>query len=1195
MKTQARAKRLSLILVSAVLAAPTTGYGQAPSLVASTSSPLTEATLDGARVALLLSGGVYARSISDVRDAVTVSGIAGVTIDRVGRLGDTAVTVVLDYSGHLGTAGTLTFTVGAQAIANYDGPALTAELPVTAAAAPVTASTPFGLWESSLNGTVVTLTLVGRSYERADIRSFVAVSGLTGVTVNSHFGIKRASDTEVTVELTYLGDFVAPMAADGTLTFTVQAQAIAGYDGPALTAELPVMAGIGPFSHDPDKDFNTLAAAGNTAPQGIWSDGTTMWVADNGDDKIYAYDMTTRARDHAGDFNTLYAAGNRSPGGLWSDGVTLWVSNPGAIYAHDRTTTVHVPDKDFDWWTLRDTGIIGNVAPWGLWSDGTTMWVTNAEGVTNAEDGRFSKIYAYELTTRIYDRQKDFNTLRAAGNKSPRGLWSDGATLWVADSYDDKIYAYSLFTRARDPDKDFNALAAAGNTTPQGIWSDGTTMWVADPEDDKLYAYKMPSGSLAEGAKPDLVVQSPAVSNRTPTAGASFTLSVTVRNHGSGQSPATTLRFYRSTGGYGTISTSDTQVGSQPVSGLAASGSSDHSIDLIAPPGSGVHWYGACIVSVSEEHTTDNNCSFAVAVVFGREPARDFDTIEWPWGLWSDGVTMWVADDDKIYAYDMTTRARDPGKDLEAAGNDDLRGIWSDGTTMWVADDDKIYAYDLTTGARDPGKDFDTLEAANNNYPGGIWSDGTTMWVVERGGKIYAYNLFTKARDPGKDFDTLEAADNDWPEGIWSDGTTMWVVDYSDGKIYAYSLSTKVRDPGKDFDSPGLVGNKGPRGLWSDGTTMWVADSSDGKLYAYSMPSDLADAGGPEDTAAPDLVVQSPSVSDGSPTIGASFTLSATVRNRGSGQSPATTLRFYRSTDGTISTSDTEVGSQTVGALAASGTGTHLVDLTAPSDAGTYYYGACVESVSGETDTGNNCSPAAAVDVAPETPAASGADFNGDGTVDFADFFEFVDAFDGSDPRYDLNGDGTVDFADFFEFVDNWGQSGQAKLVAMAQEMIGLPEGPQLQQNVPNPFNSETVVSWFLLEPGPARVEVFALTGQRVAVLHQRSAAGRLPPHPLGRPRRWGPRPGQRGIPLPAGECRRRTDAQAHPAAVVRTRRLPNPRPAQSEGLMKRLFLVFCLAAIDSALAALRSEDRGCHLPEEWRDRSRQHHRAESR
>ena len=51
---------------------------------------------------------------------------------------------------------------------------------------------------------------------------------------------------------------------------------------------------------------------------------------------------------------------------------------------------------------------------------------------------------------------------------------------------------------------------------------------------------------------------------------------------------------------------------------------------------------------------------------------------------------------------------------------------------------------------------------------------------------------------------------------------------------------------------------------------------------------------------------------------------------------------------------------------------------------------------------------------------------------------------------------------------------------------VALPDSPQLAQNAPNPFNSQTVLSYFLLEPGPARLEVFALTGQRVAVLlHQ--------------------------------------------------------------------------------------------------------------
>ena len=50
---------------------------------------------------------------------------------------------------------------------------------------------------------------------------------------------------------------------------------------------------------------------------------------------------------------------------------------------------------------------------------------------------------------------------------------------------------------------------------------------------------------------------------------------------------------------------------------------------------------------------------------------------------------------------------------------------------------------------------------------------------------------------------------------------------------------------------------------------------------------------------------------------------------------------------------------------------------------------------------------------------------------------------------------------------------------------MALPDSPQLAQNAPNPFNSQTVLAYFLPAPGPTHVEVFALNGQRVAVLQQ--------------------------------------------------------------------------------------------------------------
>ena len=137
-------------------------------------------------------------------------------------------------------------------------------------------------------------------------------------------------------------------------------------------------------------------------------------------------------------------------------------------------------------------------------------------------------------------------------------------------------------------------------------------------------------------------------------------------------------------------------------------------------------------------------------------------------------------------------------------------------------------------------------------------------------------------------------------------------------------------------------------------------------------------------------------------------------------------------------------------------------------------------------------------------------DFDLDGRVGFSDFFLLAEAFGGSDPRFDLDGSGEVDFADFLLFAERFGQPARAKLVAMARELIGLPDGPQLRQNAPNPFNSGTVISWFQLQPGPARVEVFGLTGQRVAVLHEGPRKAGL--HRL----RWDGRD-DRGRPLGSG------------------------------------------------------------------------------
>ena len=103
----------------------------------------------------------------------------------------------------------------------------------------------------------------------------------------------------------------------------------------------------------------------------------------------------------------------------------------------------------------------------------------------------------------------------------------------------------------------------------------------------------------------------------------------------------------------------------------------------------------------------------------------------------------------------------------------------------------------------------------------------------------------------------------------------------------------------------------------------------------------------------PDLVVQSARASPSTLAGGEVFTLSATVRNVGSGTSAATTLRYYyyrsSSRDWVV------LGTDSVGSLSPSSSSFESIRLTVPSRAGTHFFNVCVASVAGERNT-SNCS-----------------------------------------------------------------------------------------------------------------------------------------------------------------------------------------------------------------------------------------------
>ncbi len=126
----------------------------------------------------------------------------------------------------------------------------------------------------------------------------------------------------------------------------------------------------------------------------------------------------------------------------------------------------------------------------------------------------------------------------------------------------------------------------------------------------------------------------------------------------------------------------------------------------------------------------------------------------------------------------------------------------------------------------------------------------------------------------------------------------------------------------------------------------------------------------------PDLIVENPSVNPSIVTTSENFRISARARNLGNLSSGSTTLRYYRSSDANISTSDVPIGTDSVSSLSAGRSSSESESLRI-STPGTYYLGACVDAVSGESNTRNNCS--SGVRIVVDSPAVDGQCGTADG------------------------------------------------------------------------------------------------------------------------------------------------------------------------------------------------------------------------
>ena len=536
--------------------------------------------------------------------------------------------------------------------------------------------------------------------------------------------------------------------------------------GRALTADSSHIYGLSAFVHEivvydlttkayqPSRNI-TMSSA-NSHPQGIWTDGTTIWTCDNVDDKIYAYDIATKTADTSKEFN------------LHSD----------------------------------------NGDPDDIWSDGTTMWVVDATD---------TKLYAYVLSTGARDSAKDIDL--HSGHGSPTAMAGTGTTVYVGDSVDHKFYAYDTGTGVRLTDSDITLERTPdGGAFISGdvIFVSARTAThihthnLNTGDRDRVVWHDAAPDATEE--EPYTFVSQRAVSG-TPAAGTSIgagwtapKLLATFGIDGLGveeifvayQSKTLPTYLYPlNVWGYDepgiapdTFNLHTTNTHARGLTGYAYS-NGDNWIWVVDSDRAKIFSY--------DLDTLARNTNFDIALHSSNLHPED---------IWTDGTRIWVTDSHArmVFCYRISDGARRTGREinLSSFGNFPY-SIWSDRTTIWVsAPGGWLRAFNYDNESRVAAQDINLGFTPSR----GIWSDGTTMWIMPSSGThVRAYTKGTNTRVASQEFDIDVAQSLAW--GIWGIGNLIYVSDFQDGWIYVYDKTTKKLD-GLEWqdNSPALTDNK---------------------------------------------------------------------------------------------------------------------------------------------------------------------------------------------------------------------------------------------------------------------------------------------------------------------------------------------------------------------------------------------------
>ena len=639
-------------------------------------------------------------------------------------------------------------------------------------------------------------------------------------------------------------------------------------------------------ARDSTKDFDTFLLS-----NGIWSDGTTLWVAYSASSNLSAYTLAGGSRDDSADI-TLGASSR----GVWGNSTTIWAVNEETdkLEAYQRSDGTDDDDKDISLDTL-------NANPAGIWSDDTTMWVA---------DHINDKLYAYALSGGARDTTKDIAT-SGSGNANPRGLWGNEETLWVTDREDNKVYSYNLQRPAIPPVAPANLSATGIHSAATLRWDDpgdstithyqyrvssdnGVTWdpgWTTIPNSGARTTYYLVTGLMNETAHTFQVravnpVDDGPSSSATTEPGTNIT--VAVKNLE--QEPTSTgIEVGNSSG--------DNERAQGFVTGSTAYRYVLHSVEL------DVHAAAAATTTNTVRiSTTDSTLQpdSTIATLTGGD-------------VTSTGTTTFLAPDDTLLepetnyyvvidatggdasaAYKLATTGATEEDDTPVTGwsiaDASLRkdAIWIAGfghvlrmsieidvvppptatitnlraesgdgeadltwdplndptvtsiqyryretsSSVWAPDWEVMAHSDRSTTDFKilgllNGRDY-TIEVRTANVS--VGGAATSVTVAPLGNAV-----------PSRGFSLLRGAETTVPSSMEITTGAFWVGDATDNKIYIFERSGSSVTYNSALDITPHVDNDSIEGMWSNGITMWVTDNTDNKLYAYAIATRTRD------------------------------------------------------------------------------------------------------------------------------------------------------------------------------------------------------------------------------------------------------------------------------------------------------------------------------------------------------------------